>query len=108
MKSRTEAKSAKAEGMATGCLAGWAVAGCLIPLGIILCFTGIGAIIGVPLIIGGILVPFLGSVMGLGTVKGECPWCETAVTSPLASKGFDCPVCKKRIVIREKNFVKID
>lgn len=108
MKSETETKSAKAEGAAFGCLAGWGASGCLIPAGIILCFTGIGAIVGIPLILAGLLAPFLGPLIGLVALRGECPWCGTMVTSHAASQGFDCPACKKRIVIKDKKFIRID
>ena len=108
MRSEKETKSAKAEGAALGCLAGWGVSGCLIPVGIILCFTGIGAIIGVPLILVGLFAMIIGPLMGLGELKGECPWCGTKVTSPTASQGIDCPACKKRIVIKDKRFVRIE
>src|ERR1035438_8397569 len=107
-RSQTQAVSAKGQGALQGCLAGWGVSGCLIPLGILLCFTGIGAIVGVPVILAGLLAPVLGPLLGLGALKGRCPWCGTVVTSATAAKGIDCPACKKRIVIRDKRFIKID
>jgi len=55
-----------------------------------------------------ILAPFLAPLMGLGALKGECPWCGTQVTSPMASQGVDCPACKKRIVIKDKRFIKVE
>ena len=106
--STTQARSAKGQGALAGCIAGWGVSGCLIPLGILLCFTGIGAIVGVPMILGGVMAPLLGPLMGLGALKGRCPWCGTGVTSGKSALGFDCPACKKRIVIRGKTFVRID
>lgn len=39
--------------------------------------------------------------------KGECPYCSTVITLPLAV-GADCYACNKRIVIRESNFQSID
>lgn len=104
----TETKSAKAEGAATGCLASWGPAGCLFLIGVLLCLTGVGAFVGVPLIIVALLLPFLGTLMGLGAVKGECPWCGMPVVGASAAKGIDCPACKKRIVIKDRKFIRID
>lgn len=91
-----------------GCLGGWIMGGIFIPLGIVLCFTGVGAILGVPLILAGLFGAPLGSMMGLGALNGECPWCGTQVTSPPAALGVDCPACKKRIVIKGKKFIGIE
>jgi DNA-directed RNA polymerase subunit RPC12/RpoP len=104
----SETTSAKGEGLATGCLAGAMTSGCLIVAGGLLCLTGIGAIIGIPMILGGLLAPFLGPVLGLTNIKGKCPYCETNVTAQSRALGVTCPACKKRIVIREKRFYGID
>jgi Zinc-ribbon containing domain len=106
MSKETNTKSAKFEGASYGCLAGSAMYGCLAFIGIILTLTGIGAIIGIPLIIIGILMFFIGPLLGLGTLKGECPWCGNLVT--VMGKGQDCPICKKRIVVKDKKFIKIE
>ena len=53
----SETTSAKGEGLATGCAAGVMTSGCLIVAGGLLCLTGIGAIIGIPMILGGFSLP---------------------------------------------------
>jgi len=82
----------------------------LFTIGILLCFTGIGTILGVPLILSGLLAPLLGPLLGLGVrhMKGNCPWCGTPITCSPGSIGVDYPACKKRIVIRDKQFIGID
>jgi DNA-directed RNA polymerase subunit RPC12/RpoP len=82
--------------------------GCLIVAGGLLCLTGIGAIIGIPMILGGLLAPFLGPVLRLTHIKGKCPYCETNVTAQSTALGVTCPACNKRIVIRQKRFYRID
>jgi DNA-directed RNA polymerase subunit RPC12/RpoP len=105
---QTETKSAKGSGFSAGCLGGGAAGGCFIGVGVLLCFTGIGAIVGVPIILMGLLAPFLGSLIGLGSIKGPCPYCGSSVTSTIGQVGVDCPACKKRIVIKDKKFFQVD
>jgi hypothetical protein len=104
----SETTSAKGEGFATGCLVGSGASGCLIVAGGLLCLTGMGAIIGIPLILAGLLTPFLGPVLALTTIKGPCPYCETSVTAQSRAVGVTCPACQKRIIIREKRFYRIE
>ncbi|MHB9070956.1 MAG: hypothetical protein ACYC54_11390 [Sedimentisphaerales bacterium] len=103
-----KSKNAVIQGTVTGCASALVPSGCLISLGAILCFTGIGAIIGIPLIIIALLAPFFGGLLGLGARKCKCPWCETQISSFMTSKGIDCPACKKRIVIKGKKFIKVE
>lgn len=106
MENGTQTKSAKLEGASYGCLAGSVIYGFLTFVGILLTLTGVGAIIGIPLIILGIVMFFISPLLGLGAVKGDCPWCGTTVT--VMAKGEDCPICKKRIVVKDKKFIKIE
>lgn len=104
----TETKSAKGEGMAVGCATGPVAAILLIGLGGILCLTGIGAIIGIPLILGGLLAPFLAPLLGLSNIKGQCPYCGSDVLVSSREPGVNCRACKKRIVIRDKKFFRVE
>ena len=105
---KTQPENTKREETLIECLAWWGISGCLIFLGILLCITGIGIIIGYPLIIVGLIVPFFGPLKGLGALQGECPWCRTQVTSHIALQEVTCPACKKRIVIKDKRFIKVE
>ena len=88
-----------------GLLWGVIAAPIMIIVGVLLCLTGLGAILGIPLIIGGVLAPLAGPMIGLGELKGSCPWCGIAVTSILSKSGFYCHACSKRIDIRDRKFV---
>ncbi len=84
----------------------------LVLLGVLLSLTGIGAIIGIPLILVGIGLP-MGSAMaglipGWLMLKGKCPHCDSDITVANFSSGMDCPACKKRLLIRNKKFVKVE
>lgn len=89
------------EGIITG-------VGCLIPLGILLSCTGIGAIIGIPMILGGFLAPFMRSISGLSAITGKCPYCSHEIITKSSKAGINCDACKKRIVIRNKRFIKVE
>lgn len=89
-------------------------------IGIALCCTGIGAIIGIPLlffvaigamtIIGGGSLGILSSVAGnRRTLKAPCPYCgHSEITMNTETLGVDCPACQKRIVIRDKAFMRVE
>jgi DNA-directed RNA polymerase subunit RPC12/RpoP len=100
-----DTEKAPVKGAFSGLLFGVIVAPMMIIVGTMLCLTGLGIFLGVPLIIGGILAPLAGPLVGFGSLKGKCPSCGTAVSS-LNSKGsFECEACHQRIVIRDQKFV---
>ncbi len=96
----TETTGAKAQGFAFSL----ATSGCLFMVGVLLTATGVGAIIGLPMIIAAFLAPFLGFTW----IKGACPYCGSQVSTMGTQKGVTCPACKKRIVIRNKKFIRVD
>jgi len=98
----------KGESVALGCLSGWGLAIILITIGGLLCLTGIGAILGIPMIIAGLLSPFAGALLGLSSIKGPCPYCGHEVSCSSKTPGVTCPACKKRIIVKEKKFYKVD
>jgi DNA-directed RNA polymerase subunit RPC12/RpoP len=102
-------KNVKGQGVLMGILAGvFGGIGCLMPLGFLICSIGF-LILGVPFIFVGLLLPIvLPFIMGSQALQGECPYCKTQVTSYFTSQGITCSACKKRIVIRDKRFIKID
>jgi len=89
----------------SGLLLGAVVAPILLIVGSLLCLTGLGAFLGVPMIICGILAPLAGPVIGIDSLKGACPWCGAAVTSVNSQQSFDCDSCKQRIAIKNHKFV---
>ena len=93
-------------GVGLGYFVGW---GCMFWVGLLLCFTGIGAIIGAPMLLVGLALPFItGPLMAYLMVKGTCPYCSGVVSFAKSALGVDCPSCKKRIIVRNNVLLKID
>lgn len=105
-------RQAAVEGALMGFGAGLIVPSLLVFVGIILCLTIIGAVIGIPMIIVGIILmivgPFFGLAMGSTSIKGLCPYCRGKVLALPTTPGVNCPACTKRIVIRNKRFYRVD
>jgi DNA-directed RNA polymerase subunit RPC12/RpoP len=102
-----EHEKAPVQGAFSGLLFGMIIAPILLIVGTLLCLTGLGAILGIPMILAAVLSPLLGPMIGIGTLKGKCPWCGTAVNSVEgATKDFACLACSQRIAIRHREFVK--
>lgn len=79
-----------------------------ISIGILLCFIPFVGFIGYFFILVGILFPFVAPFLDWTTLTGGCPWCGAEVNCDASKKGVDCPVCKNRIVIKDKRFIKIE
>jgi DNA-directed RNA polymerase subunit RPC12/RpoP len=101
-----ETQSAPVEGVFGGLLFGLLAVPILIIVGTLLCLTGLGAILGVPMILAAILAPILGPLVGLGALRGKCPWCAAPVNAISSKQSFDCAACNQRILIRERKFVR--
>jgi DNA-directed RNA polymerase subunit RPC12/RpoP len=106
--SRAEAEKAPVKGAFGGLLIGMIAVPALIIFGTLLCLTGLGAILGVPLILGAVLAPLLGPLIGIGELRGKCPWCGAQVSIIFNSPGFACHACKQRIAIRNRRLIKAD
>jgi DNA-directed RNA polymerase subunit RPC12/RpoP len=78
----------------------------MIIVGTLLCLTGLGAFLGVPLIVGAVVAPLAGPMIGFGALKGKCPWCGTTVSSILNARGFDCKACNQHVAVQNRKFVK--
>jgi len=101
------AERAPVQGAFGGLLIGMVAVPILIIVGTMLCLTGLGAIAGIPMIIGGALAPLLGPMIGIGTLQGKCPWCGTKMSSVIDHpQGFYCHACSNRIVIEDRKFTK--
>ena len=101
-----EAKGTKAKGdKLAGVLAATDVGlGCLIPAGVLISLTGIGAIIGIPMIIAGISAP----IAGLASIKGPCPYCGSTVKTMKTIQGVTCSACKNRVLVRDGKFYRVE
>jgi DNA-directed RNA polymerase subunit RPC12/RpoP len=76
----------------------------MIGVGIILCFTGIGAILGIPLILWAFIMPFIKPTRNL---VGSCPYCGHGIVANENDVGVTCLACQQRIIIRNGNFHKL-
>ena len=94
------------EGGFSGLLFGVVAAPVLIIPGTLMCLTGLGAFLGIPMIIAGIFAPLIGPLIGFGALKGKCPWCGASVSSIANTKEFGCQACSKRIAISHREFVR--
>jgi DNA-directed RNA polymerase subunit RPC12/RpoP len=101
-----EIEPAPAFGAFSGLYLGIIAVPLLIVTGGLLCLTGLGAFLGVPMIVLGVLAPLLGPMIGLGALKGKCPWCGTFVNSIADGKDFECIECSRRIAVQHHKFVK--
>jgi DNA-directed RNA polymerase subunit RPC12/RpoP len=77
-------------------------------VGTMLCLTGLGAILGVPMIAAAILAPLLGPMIGIGVLHGACPWCGTRIHSIITVPRFYCHACSKRIAIEKRKFLRVE
>jgi predicted RNA-binding Zn-ribbon protein involved in translation (DUF1610 family) len=89
-----------------GLLVGLVITPVCIIVGTLLCLTGLGALLGVPMIIGGIIAPLAGSIFGLGEHRGKCPSCGTRVISFTDGLSHDCPTCNKEFAIGQPTAAK--
>lgn len=90
----------------SGLLFGLIVSPMCIIVGTMLCLTGLGAFLGIPVIIAGFLAPLLGPMIGIGEPRGKCPWCGAALDNVVNTPAFDCHVCNGRIAMKNQRFVK--
>jgi hypothetical protein len=67
-----------------------------------ICLTGPGIVLGIPMIIAGICAPLLGPLLGMSVVRGKCPWCEAAISSIGPINVFYCHVCNRKIAVTQK------
>ena len=95
-----EHQKAPVRGAFGGMLFGVLAAPVLIIVGGMLCLTWLGAIAGIPMILAGVIAPLAGPLLGMGELKGPCPWCEAPVSCLGLMDGFSCPSCGKRIAVR--------
>ncbi len=101
-----ETDKAPMPGAYSGLLFGILVVPMLLIVGTLLCLTGLGALLGIPMIAAGILAPLLGPMIGMRTHKGLCPYCGAALSNIESSHGATCPVCNRAIAVRHGMIVR--
>ena len=105
--SPAEVEKAPVKPAFSGLLFGVIVAPMMIIVGVMLCLTGLGAFVGIPMIIGGIVAPLVGPLIGFDSIRGKCPWCGAPASSVSSAQSFDCDACHQRIAIRDHKFVTV-
>jgi predicted RNA-binding Zn-ribbon protein involved in translation (DUF1610 family) len=88
-----------------GLLFGVIVAPVLIIFGTLLCLTGLGALLGVPMIIAAIIAPLAGPLFGIGEHKVRCPSCNTRMITVADSRMHFCPACDQEFALGEHHQV---
>ena len=88
-----------------GLLFGVIAAPILLIVGIMLCLTGLGAFLGVPMIIAAIFAPLAGPVFGMGEHKVRCPSCNTRMITIADNRMHYCPTCEKEFALGEHQVV---
>lgn len=101
-----ETEKAPAKNAFSGLLFGFIVAPICIIVGTMLCLTGLGVFLGIPVIILGILAPLLGPMIGIGELKGKCPACGIELNNIVNTPVFACYGCGERIAVENHKFIK--
>ena len=88
-----------------GLLFGVIAAPVLVIFGTLLCLTGLGAFLGVPMIIVAIIAPLVGPLLGIGEHKVRCPSCNTREVTVADGKPHYCPNCAGEFSLGEHHQV---
>src|SRR5437899_3324448 len=96
-----------ARGAFGGMFYGMIAAPILIFPGILLCLLGWGIVLGLPMILLGILMPFAGPLFGMGEHRGKCPSCRTRMISVEDGKRHVCPVCSENFAMEDQHAVGV-
>jgi len=103
-----EHEKAPVKGGFSGLFFGVIAAPVLIIVGTMICLTGLGVFLGVPLIVAGVLAPLIGPIMGVNAMQGECPWCSAEVSGVGIFDRFSCPTCGKHILMKKHELLKAE
>ena len=66
-----------------------------------ICLTGWGVFLGVPVIVIGILAPLAGPLFGMSEHTAKCPECGTRVITLADGKMHACPRCNASFAVSE-------
>jgi hypothetical protein len=90
----------------TGVVLGFVCAPVFIIYGTLICLLGPPMVLGIPLIVLGVLSPFVGPYLAINAIRGRCPWCNTKITSVGPLDAFFCHACSKPIVIKKRELFR--
>jgi predicted amidophosphoribosyltransferase len=89
-----------------GLFFGVVMAPVLIIFGAMLCLTGLGAILGIPMIIAGLVSPLAGPLLGMNEHQGKCPCCGRHMVSVTDGQPHYCPACDKEFALIDHPMAK--
>ena len=89
-----------------GLFLGVVMAPVLIIFGFLLCLTGLGAFLGIPMILVGLISPLAGPLMGMKEHQGRCPCCGLHVVSVSDGQPHYCPSCDSEFALSEHPIAK--
>jgi len=101
-------EKAPVKGAFSGLFFGLIVAPVMIIAGAMICLTGLGIVLGIPLIVAGVLAPLIGPMMGVNALRGQCPWCGAEVSGVGIFDKFSCPTCGEHIVMKKQELLKAE
>jgi uncharacterized Zn finger protein (UPF0148 family) len=96
-----EHKKSSMPGAFGGLFFGVVLAPVLIIFGAMLCLTGLGAFLGIPMIIAGLVSPLAGPLMGMKEHQGRCPCCGLHVVSVTDGQPHYCPSCDSEFALTD-------
>ncbi len=87
-----------------GLFYGMLAAPILIVTGIMICLTGWGLFLGIPVIALGVLAPLAGPLFGMNERAAKCPECGTRVITLADGQTHACPSCNAQFaVVKEQH-----
>lgn len=107
-KAKTEEVILKRKGWKSGifgAVLGFGFAGFGILLGVLLLFTGIGAPMGVGIILASFLIPLIVGAMFADDMYGNCPYCDSRINVSAEKQGINCPGCDKRFLVKGEKLI---
>lgn len=74
----------------------------LIVTGVMICLTGWGLFLGVPVVALGVLAPLAGPLFGMAERPAKCPECGTRVVTVADGQVHACPACNARFAVAKE------
>ncbi|HWA95932.1 MAG TPA: zinc-ribbon domain-containing protein [Terracidiphilus sp.] len=102
-----EHENAPDKGGYSGLTYGFIAMPILLILGTMICFTGWGLFIGVPIILLGIFAPLAGTMFGIAEQKGKCPKCGMRVLTGPDHLAHACPHCGVPFAVNDKGIAAV-
>ena len=88
-----------ARGAFGGLAYGLIAAPILVIAGVMICLTGWGLFLGIPVILMGILAPLAGPMFGMSEHTAKCPDCGTRMITIADGKMHACPTCNASFAV---------